>query len=727
MMTKKLLLIAIATILTSCSLLFITGCSGKNIDLDWQFEDSISIEQGDAYELIKEVYDTDGIKYSVSAEVQDADGKNIEVVGFEFYADLLSGYTICYTALDDEKNIVGSKTISVNVIDTKKPLISLSSTSMNGAVSIPFTLPEIIVTDNSGESISPSVKIYYVGDSESEEGGTEVSITDISMPESSDKGFYRLEISATDKSGNKTEEVYYFHIGEPNVIESFDLSTSSELVYMPNRFSSENKSWLAEYKGAKGVVKVHYDPGETYWQLSFLPRLTKEDYEKCLDIAFRIYVEAPTNYVMREVGFIADIGASAGEPRFYEGLKTNEWIELKCPINKFIEYFNDFGYNFSAGQLWGEVTNEKGENADGFNFYFDEIYAVREVEVDITNEDCAFDDVKTDGVVLSAIAFADNQLMDGLEYVFEVKNLQGDMIEVSNDNRFVPPALGIYEISVKVADKYFTSNVYNKKIKIGSDVAFQLSGGTETPVVQQQTFVKTGTLVDGATDVSSQFDVFVDVEWYNPINSAWEHVENFNAEKLSFVPLYAGEYRVLYEAKQKDELWAQESYSFNVIRLPAAATEVESFDDPLSITSLRTKAGRNIEWMKTFEGKKGVVKFAETDEWWELSFIPRLEKAAYEGYKTINIDIYIDTAMPCNPATIALINETGCEAWYPGTSALTINAWFTYSCDIHWLLDYFDGFENVDQPYGKSQLWGHIVGNTSSEGYYICIDSIYVS
>ena len=104
----------------------------------------------------------------------------------------MAGYVITGVTDTLPDGTTKTRTITLNVEDKSAPDIIVESAGF-GYAGRENNLPKITVTDLSGESITPVVKVYLV------EGATETEITVANGKFTpTKKGKYRLNVSATD-------------------------------------------------------------------------------------------------------------------------------------------------------------------------------------------------------------------------------------------------------------------------------------------------------------------------------------------------------------------------------------------------------------------------------------------------------------------------------------------------------------------------------------------------
>lgn len=167
---------------------------------------------------------------------------------------------------------------------------------------------------------------------------------------------------------------------------------------------------------------------------------------------------------------------------------------------------------------------------------------------------------------------------------------------------------------------------------------------------------------------------------------------------LTFTPEQAGVYTVVYKTTYKGTPYSSGELEFNV-RTAAAANEIESFSDELSLDSVRLESGTDFE--KTYlsaesdklpSGAKGGVSFEVKDgdasgNWPNLHFnSSRMTAEAIKGYDTVVIPMYIGVKAESGVTVVQIeVNET--------RVFVKTNTWVTVNLDASYFAD--KGTESV--------------------------------
>ena len=296
-----------------------------------------------------------------------------------------------FTACETETP--STETPNTNVPNTETPIADETAPEIalekvkTGIVGMRYVLPNISVIDNSGALIEPTTKLYKLN---GETKGDEVEVKQgVFTPDAS--GFYLLETTATDGSGNtatKTAKIYIREPAKEHEVLSFDDETDIERVGL----LGATLSYLDTYENENGVVKFSYTGG--YWanRFAFLPLCDlSEDtgiYEKYDSFVVKMYI-VKTDEVQ---SYFTNLAIKDYETNSYyyspTSVKYNEWVEYEFPIEYLKLFASDtldlalgtkiFGYGNDS--LKDSNTVSKGE------FYLSDIYMSRDLTVDVAGD-----------------------------------------------------------------------------------------------------------------------------------------------------------------------------------------------------------------------------------------------------------------------------------------------------------------------------------------------------
>ena len=724
-MRKKILL---TSVLAICIVAFVAfGCneatSGDPATLTWQ-DETVSVEIGTDFALRETVNDTEGGSYQVNADVKANSGAAVDVLRGKFFVDDMSGYVITYTAEVSERTY--TCTVKVTVTDSEKPIVSLGKIG-NSVVGKEYSMFEINVMDNSGEKIDPVVKVFFTGEKAEETGGEEITsdVTEKFTPKKA--GHYRVEVYAADSAGNTEKVTEYFHIGEENVVESFDNDLSRDALYIRRDFSAEKKSVLPEYKGKKGVLRFADVTEDGWWQFSFAPRQIKEAYETGYDeILMRFYIEAPEGFVTEGFGFIND---STDVVRL-NPVPHNEWVDFSIPIETFLKYYDELKPDYGVGQCFGWTHDAENKAPENLNIYFDVIAARKSVEAEIANEgEYVFEEVKENGVTLATV-IKDNGEEYTISATYRVTDETGGT-SVAENGIFKPSAPGKYKIKAGIStDKYHAET--EKEIVITSNITLDLSGcGIPVKVVagEKVAFGQPKVLTNG--EPTEGYIVTKKVTYKNPLMEEPEEIA-IESEAVEFTAEKAGEYSIQYSAEKDGIIFASEVRKITVEYASGTTLTVQDFGEDGKINSFHPNATCGWKESVTLGGETkngiGTLKMEGYDEWWHMTFKPSVTKADIYGYDKLVISLYIEIELPADKKIecFGFPSDSNASGWKNWTGEIAVNQWITLELngekEMQMFYDVFDKLGAAD--YASAQIFGQV---SAKVPFTIYFDSVALS
>ncbi len=302
MMKKVLLIICMLLLSISC---FFVGCKDESKTVELVDFENITIEASlnknfslAGYLIIEdslgEIYD------NATIVVKDAEGNEETLLFNAFTPDAIGVYTATVTIEINGETF--TRTITINVEDRAAPNIIMGDYSPAGALGEPYFFPEIVVNKTSGEEITPVIKVFY-----NDEEVTEGVETDKFTP--SELGEYVIKISATDKFGTTTETSYTITVIKAmasNMLEDFDRpeSTANAQFNGAGDCLGSNSWWPGEYletyQGATGVMKFNAVDNSSYstpYKKQAVIRFNRDRHqleeimESLVSITFKFYSE----------------------------------------------------------------------------------------------------------------------------------------------------------------------------------------------------------------------------------------------------------------------------------------------------------------------------------------------------------------------------------------------------------------------------------------------------
>ena len=226
----SLLMIMLVVVgLCSCDLWGEDPITIVEFDVDESKLDMCSV--GDTYEIKNvAVLDSKDNYHMATITVIDPQGNDVTVTNGKITCSKAGQYTITYTVILEGSEPV-SKSYKVEAVDVTEPTIEATlkdhSITTKGAT---FDLSTINVTDNSGETIVPTVKVFFNGEEITVEGNIITFDQD---------GTYTIEVTASDSSDNEA-------IVEYNVYTKLDFESGK---YFNNQWYPTEISDKAAYTG----------------------------------------------------------------------------------------------------------------------------------------------------------------------------------------------------------------------------------------------------------------------------------------------------------------------------------------------------------------------------------------------------------------------------------------------------------------------------------------------
>ena len=402
---RKKSLCLLATLALAVGFTFV-GCNKEDenvITLDNFDNIEVSALLDGSYTLpIGNVSDTDGNDYKVTYAVKTASGKDVSVNNNAFWIKSFEDHVITCSATIAEGD-VRTRTITVKVKDEGAPVVTFGKVK-KGMVGTQYTLPEITVFDSSLEALTPSVKLYKLN---GEEKGAEVALSDGKFTPTA-MGYYTLEATATDSSGNTATESAKIYVRAPigtNEVLSFTYEQDAENVGWTQ--TNGNITWLEEYEQETGVVRFNYTGKQWANAFTFIPLCDASSastvYTNYDELVVRMYIANTsefTNYFTHPDNKLVitqydDLGVALATYQSKNVIEYNKWVDYRFNINA-LRAFDMEELNVYKAKLWGYgVKNMNGETevAHDGEFYVSDISVVKEIEMYIEGNTCVNDTV----------------------------------------------------------------------------------------------------------------------------------------------------------------------------------------------------------------------------------------------------------------------------------------------------------------------------------------------
>ena len=581
---------------------------------NWENKGEATASLGEIYKIQDlSIIDTKGNVYFYDIDVLDSKGKKVAVVGGEFDVMDLNGYTIEYTLQVNEGDI-RTREVTLNVVDDTAPRVAISLPT--GFVNTKYTIPDITVTDLSGESIEPSYVVY----AKSDVNKTPIKLTNGAFTPTV-KGTYAIEITAKDSSGNEAKVVKEFGIradAPENILENFDDPSS-----MLNSINgAENQEWLESFEGREGVIHIKGTSAEkTVYLFRFMR--DKETYKHLPFDSITVSLYVPKR---------ADLYQTTSD-----GSKLTDWFDAQA--GRWSEFtitnFEEWNYLFNGGisdrgaPLFWTWTKDT-------DIYIDEIRFAATPKVDF---ECSAIDNKVvagEEVSISATVKAD----DRLEPYLTVKSPSGQKVSLKN-GKFTATETGWYVVKaiVETAEwSYYDTTAEYKilclgnYIKVGDDFKDE-DIGTEY-VLSDSHLINTSFILPAAKVINpiAGEEIAQSITITVTRNGKYVFVQN-----QTFTPNEAGVYEVIYTSGE----YTTVCKVYVVCGLQE--NELENFGHKDSVEQVKygldgQGVGKTPEWLPEFEGRTGVVKMNDNAS--EAGYMVRINMT-YEALKALEWD-YID-------------------------------------------------------------------------------------
>lgn len=242
--------------LVFCS--FIIGCNGETegkdsgnvsiIEFNTPMDDMVDI--GTTYTLKNvSARDDQGGYYMAKINIVDPDGQAVELNKLSFKCSKFGTYVVTYTVSYNETDQI-ARTFKIEVTDVTEPEVTTNLYEHNiSSVGKTVDLNQFVVSDNSGEELTHTTKVYFNG--YLDESSIENDILTLAK-----EGCYTIEVTATDSSDNTMnkefniytimdfEAGYYFinpsYSSEITERDAYDGEHSYSLGAFDNHFSYFN-------------------------------------------------------------------------------------------------------------------------------------------------------------------------------------------------------------------------------------------------------------------------------------------------------------------------------------------------------------------------------------------------------------------------------------------------------------------------------------------------------
>ena len=329
---KKILALLLSILTISVAFV---ACDNKGVLLqNFPAAYSEEVQLGDTYTLnVISVFDKDNNEYRVTSNVKTTQGDEVNVINNQFDIENIQGYVITYTVKISEKKVATS-VLTLTVVDKDGPVIRITKPS-DGIVGQEYTLPEITVSDLSGDNITPVIKIYFVNGEEREE----IALTDNKFTPAK-SGQYLLQVTATDSSNNSNSKEEAFVVYNPALIgevANFDYAETAKL-WTANKgveisYVSPEQNEDLTYTG--GYAQMSFTENNNWVNTYFMPRQAKEAYADFDLMSVWVYP------VLKDDVKASCLFSFFNDLNYQVQVNSGEWTKVSFPADKFIASFDN--------------------------------------------------------------------------------------------------------------------------------------------------------------------------------------------------------------------------------------------------------------------------------------------------------------------------------------------------------------------------------------------------
>ena len=291
--------------------------------------------------------------------VYDSKGKEISVVGGEFFVNDINGYSV---KVGNKKNA-----ITISVQDTKGPQIKVEENILYVQTGEEVDFGKVTAYDAYSGDVEP---VYTLVD------GTEERQIDVSNFAPEKSGVYTLKISATDENGNRSEKSVFVNASKDgkngNKIANFSEVYAKEQISIGYGLNAEYTTKM-HYGDEKGSLKLTSSNDlniDSAWSNYFLlNNLYDNDVSSDLGIYFRVYNNGQMSKTLK-----------VGDASLYT-LHVGEWTEVFISPSDFdyiSERMGDKNYNrmTELDSIKFEFITTMCSRTGTDEYYFSDIYTL---------------------------------------------------------------------------------------------------------------------------------------------------------------------------------------------------------------------------------------------------------------------------------------------------------------------------------------------------------------
>ena len=546
----------------------------ETIEVEWNAEVAVSNSAA---------YDADGNAYAVIAQVTQADGAPVQVLGSVFRAEYAGGYVIEYSLADPSVSAPTRK-VTVNIKGSDTPRPYFTETMFTAYENEAFDVPDYEIVLN-GTPQSEDLKLFRVEG----EDRTEVTFDadgQLTLPQ----GQYVFTLQVTSEGGKTGSAELSFRvrdIGEKNAIAALNDANGnvigvSSWVNSLNGYRMETSSFTSdvfrnEYvsygsvktelpgDSAVGTVRVHPEIS----QEAFIEQLGKDN------AVISVWLRVDTSdHAARSATWGSRSAA----------LEDGVWTNIRMSAAD-LGYANDLAGLYTRLNNGSVLFNVQNLTNKAYTLYIDSIYIAVPLTATLNGASAAYGEELT--------LTASSEQTD--DFYYELYDVASPDVQpqMSGDGSFTPRVAGTIR-----ACAWPASNAW---LPAAAEAAVTVTGQNAFAFAQAEY-----SLPYGESDIPSVGEGFEDVE-YNLMTADGSACYSYvNGDKIR---MFEGEHR-LYAFAQKDDISYTAFTTVTGGAAPVDKGDLENFDSPESL--LNVTNAHLFTYVGDFEGASGVVKFLPT-------------------------------------------------------------------------------------------------------------------
>ncbi len=611
---------------------------------------------GNVYETATSISDS-GRNFTVTNVYvyRISDGKRVYTIGGEFDVLNTLGYEIEYHCIENGVDFVKKHTLSV--IDLSNPLISIQQKRI-ATVGTRYEYPEISVRDDSGEKITPSIKVVNLS-------AVNDDVTyDASGFTPTQVGYYQLQITATDSSGNVGTASYDLFARTGLIANEIDSFDDDGLVYTSYTKSGKIKgevgfSSFSRISGSKGSAYFTSGTGDTT-AFYFEPRTTASvmnDYGANASISVWLYIASSVNE-SKTIKFGA-LGSKT--------VNTNEWSQItisSADVGMYSTYFG--GLKLGSNSLF-EIVNEGSD----YIAFVDSVLVTDGGQISVSGLNDTYD-------VNATVSFTTDATVSA-SYYYAGKNYP------ITGNSFAADKSGEYIVNVYTANGVRN---YSKKITVGNLIA---------------QFTEYPWFTAGETISAPNYELKENAVKVTADTTTLYQIDNKTGEEEVVSQLTAPDDNLV--SFRLELTYSGKTVSlFSLSPVHEHSPDVWSVVDEKSIDGFNNNVEFDYEYLDEFDGEDGVVAIkgvnqgVDENSWYYTNnrkfWSALYTKSHYSAYD--KLVIRMKASVP--NVQLGLIGEGDGGAWADGVlmfaSNIATDKWVDYTISLEKVLNNFDVYAN---------------------------------